>query len=334
MSAEPYPEPWVLPPDAVPLNAIMILLSFIAAFANTVVFIQFYRFRRDLRPIHYPLISACLSDLLCGYLSLVFYTAHAIENELSFEWCQYSGIVLCWFLPTSGMSLGVLAVERYFGIVRHKTIPPRFVVASLIYSWVTSLAIGLYPIFTGLNHEVKPSRVYCSPNWKLTNLPLQVSFSIVCVVFVVFITLGITTSYYLIYKKAVSEGFKYNEKSFVLKKKSSEHNSSKRDPANSSISGNHLNPSDEARQKQFKLTLKLALITLSSYVAWTGTIVSIVYPMANDGKYVPAAWDYFLGVLNFCHSIFSPMIVLTLDSRWRIHIRSGIPFIKKSQQNV
>ncbi|KAI9140503.1 hypothetical protein BKA69DRAFT_1079281, partial [Paraphysoderma sedebokerense] len=72
----------------------------------------------------------------------------------------------------------------------------------------------------------------------------------------------------------------------------------------------------DAHAKQIAMTKKLAVITLALYLARIGNLFSFLYQILS-GSFLNYTWDSFLGVFHFCHCIFNPLIILTMDSRWK-----------------
>ncbi|KAI9140497.1 hypothetical protein BKA69DRAFT_505599 [Paraphysoderma sedebokerense] len=216
----------------------------------------------------------------------------------------------------------------------------------LIFFWFFHIGVGLYPILVNIDIVSQASDVYCLPDFRRNDL-LHRSYSIVLVTFIVCVLSIITVSYYGIWKKAVADGFRWNEKSFIIKNAELPNNCPEGVPAiqqdhgikmktsahysnKSSLSKNSLSPQNgtfnsevapsrdrTAQAKQIAMTKKLAIITFALYIAWIGSLCSFLYQMLT-GEHVSHILDWFLGSFHFSHCIFNPLIILTMDTRWKI----------------
>ncbi|KAI9140500.1 hypothetical protein BKA69DRAFT_1141047 [Paraphysoderma sedebokerense] len=371
-----FPHQWVLPDSSKPVNDLMFALTIIASIINTILLIRIYSSRKTLKVFHMSLVNMVVSDTLCGYISILFYGAHVLQSSIDYSWCYYSSTEFVSFLGLSISSATVISVERYFQIVVGKTASYKTMFYILLSLWVIHFTVGFYPLMVNMDIVSQPSGVYCMPDFRRNDL-LHQSYSIVVAAFVISVLIVITVSYYGIWKKAVADGFKWNEKSFVIKNmdefrdkpavvhpvalnesdtKLKISDVSLQKPGSSTMGGSKFNmappeltftsevkpSSDEsARSKQIAMTKKLAIITLELYLgmnfghsvlrcikaltalydvfgpAWLGNLSSYIYKISTGGD-VSFIWDSFMGIFHFCHCIFNPIIILTMDSRWKI----------------
>ncbi|KAI9137428.1 hypothetical protein BKA69DRAFT_1128229 [Paraphysoderma sedebokerense] len=277
------------------------------------------------------LVSITLSDFLSASLSLIFHTVHYVHREVGWEWCQISGFFCC-IMGASALSFCVMGVERYLQIVHQKPFTKSQVSILLVICWVFALILALFPIISQTYHVPQSAPVYCLPDFRgRTVLHYIVSVSsIAAIVSVIAIN---STSYYMIYKKTLAEGFKWSS---ALQFGSS---SGESRPGSSSAV-HRMNsvrrtlstkrPKDSARNKQMVLTAKLAMITMSFCLAWIGSGVSFTYQTIT-GNAISAEIDIACTASTFLFAVFNPLMVLTMDKRWRTTSLSMI-FGKKNEQ--
>lgn len=300
------------------------------------------------------LVNMVISDTLCGYVSILSYGAHSLNSGgIDYFWCYYSSAELISFLGLSISSATLISVERYFHIVLGKTATFRVMLRILISLWVLHFAVGFYPLMVNMDVVSQASETYCLPDFRRSDI-LHRSYGIVVVAFIILVLTVITACYLQIWKKAVADGFRWNEKSFVMRNgeqpnadapvgqtvlmepnpntKSFSSHSIK--TSSSVVTSSRYNPPTHigtlpteardatARIKQMAMTKKLGVITLALYLAWLGNLVSFLYQMST-GIFLDYTWDAFLGIFHFCHCIFNPLIILTMDSRWKFRLNGG-----------
>ncbi|KAI9140502.1 hypothetical protein BKA69DRAFT_1039202 [Paraphysoderma sedebokerense] len=101
-------------------------------------------------------------------------------------------------------------------IVVGKTANPKTMLWILASLWIIHFSVGFYPLMVNMDIVSQPSGVYCFPDFRKSDL-LHRSYAIVVVTYLLLVLSIITASYYEIWRKAVADGFKWNEKSFVIK---------------------------------------------------------------------------------------------------------------------
>ncbi|KAI9140505.1 hypothetical protein BKA69DRAFT_505855 [Paraphysoderma sedebokerense] len=350
-----FPVQWTLNDGRIkPVNALIFPLTLIASIINTILLYRIYKSRRILKVFHMSLVNMVISDTLFSYVSIVLSGLHLTHSSIDYFWCYYSSTASTAFLGLSISSATVISIERYFQIVLGKTITFRRMLSVLISLWISHILVGFFPLITNMDIVVQASQWYCLPDLRRTDLLYRL-YGILVVGFILLVLSVITVSYYQIWKKAVADGFKWNEKSFVIKNVekfrnaplhaqpiiSADTNSkiknsdlslktpissigvgskSNSTPAQLTFTSENAPVQDEtARAKQMAMTKKLAVITLAIYLAWLGSLFSFLFQMST-GFFVNYTWDAFWGIFHFCHCIFNPLIILTMDSRWKIRL--------------
>ncbi|KAI9144280.1 hypothetical protein BKA69DRAFT_1056664 [Paraphysoderma sedebokerense] len=133
------------------------------------------------------------------------------------------------------------------------------------------------------------------------------------------------SSYYSIYRKSVKDGFKW-------KLGSSPHNIIFFSSVSVASCNQDLSicidintavlselKDDTAIKKQMIITQKLALITLLFFIGWAPMGFNIYYQTFSGSRLSPIA-DFICGVFALSNSIFNSLVILTMDSRWKLPI--------------
>ncbi|KAI9145262.1 hypothetical protein BKA69DRAFT_555332 [Paraphysoderma sedebokerense] len=307
---------WVLSGEAVTWNVIVLVLALLAAVCNTVLLVQFYRNRREVRACHMALINISICDCLFGWGSLVSNTAHVLNHELSWEFCQYNGIVTTACLATSGLSSVLMALERYLQVVRSKSFTLLQMTGFLVIIWSLTLFLAIFPVIVKTYHVPDSSSVYCFPDRRGTTL-FHYLFSITGFICIVFATSSVTLAYTLIYKEAIAKGF---AKFYSRQKQSQSSASENRGLTASVVSAKEKirdTVMETAYKRQLELTLKLAILTVAFHLAWVATGFNFIYQIITKEQF-PPRMDFAAAFLCFANCIFSPVYVLSVDRTWRI----------------
>ncbi|KAI9137429.1 hypothetical protein BKA69DRAFT_920830 [Paraphysoderma sedebokerense] len=253
---------WTLENQFIAHNNILMTIAILGTTTNSMVIYKFITNRLLLKPTHMSLVSVVLSDFLSAIVSLIFLVFHYVNKEIAWEWCQVSGIFCC-LMGTSALSFCIMGVERYLYIVHQKPFTGLQVAVLLVICWVFTCFLALFPILSKTYHVPQSSPVYCLPNFQGRTI-LHYAVSIPTVAGITTVIVLNSASYYLIHKKALTEGFKW---SAVV-------------PFDSIGGGSKLGTTipipntlqrklsmkrfdDSAQDQQMLLTAKLAIITLS-----------------------------------------------------------------------
>ncbi|KAI9137980.1 hypothetical protein BKA69DRAFT_1094759 [Paraphysoderma sedebokerense] len=296
------------------------------------------------------LVNMVLSDTLCSYSSLVYYGALVVDSiSPDYFWCPFSSTELVLLLGLSFTSAAIISVERYFQIVSGKTTTYKKMFWVLCCVWVFHISVGVYPIMVNMDIVSQASEVHCLPDFRRSDIVHQ-SYGAFLVTLDACVLLIITRSYYKIWRKAIADGFKWKDKSFVdanameqpqrriqdqpARLEEDEANTLSRIPTESSygsvmfpkksLGGTHSSETATSRQlitahsQQMAMTKRLATITFALYLAWVGSLFSFSYQMYT-GEHVSALLDWSLGSLHYSHCILNPIIILIMDSRWKIN---------------
>lgn len=279
---------------------------------------------------------------------------HSLYPSLDYIWCHFNSVMAVSLFGLSISSATVISVERYLQIVLGKTISFKLMLGIMIALWVIHTIVGFYPLMVNMQIVPQACETYCLPDFRRSDA-LHQSYSVVVVLFLSFVLSVIAISYFRIWKNAIAIGFKWNDKTCVLKQGEKElplhgpatgidkniknavhlsvkavsssiggrskNNQSVQEESSASNASTSRNTSTKdkgkANAKRMAMTKKLALVTFAIYLAWLGYVLSFLYQMIT-GEQVYFTWDALLGVFHLSHCVFNPLIILTMDSRWKI----------------
>ncbi|KAL7746247.1 putative G-protein coupled receptor 63 [Sorochytrium milnesiophthora] len=108
------------------------------------------------------------ANAVFAVIEMLLSLAKTIAGEYSFGFvgCQWEGYFLSFtaYWPMSATLL--LALDRYFVIVREEpSYRPRFWAVTLVSSWAVCLFLAGLPLLLGLSFTVQPSGFYCENNF-------------------------------------------------------------------------------------------------------------------------------------------------------------------------
>ncbi|KAI9139169.1 hypothetical protein BKA69DRAFT_1087104 [Paraphysoderma sedebokerense] len=221
----------------------------------------------------------------------------------------------------------------------------------LLTTWITSAVLAMLPLATETFFVPQAVKIYClgkmfgsTTGHRIYGIVTSATIVIACSI--------VGGCYYSIYKKAIADGFKWRNQSFVSTellretteayesadrsaKKSNVHGASTGSGANSTNSASGSKPKstathNDAYQKQLQLTIKLALLTLYFYTTWSPTLASYLYQMISNQP-VSREFDFFSSLLTNGASVVNPILVLSMDSRWRVKMPK-LPWRRREEE--
>ncbi|KAI9137425.1 hypothetical protein BKA69DRAFT_920788 [Paraphysoderma sedebokerense] len=326
-------ESWILDGQFLPHNTLLLVTTFLATITNSLLLHRFYVNRFYLKPAHMSLVSISLSDFLSTLGGFITFAMHTSYRELPWFWCQFSGIFCC-ITGASALSFCVMGVERYCQIVLQKTFRRAHISLILLICWIFSLFLAFFPIIFQTYHVPQSAPVYCLPNFT-GRTPLQFIVSVASIIAIVSVISINFLSYFMIYKKAVADGFKWNSRSpSITAIGGSGDNESRATRLHSVVTSTNAEgkkQKNNSQRKQMELTIKLAMVTLSFCIAWFGTGASFTYQIIS-GNGISPELDVLCTALTSVFSAFNPLMVLTMDKRWKIDT-SCTKFLWKSNNS-
>ncbi|KAI9137123.1 hypothetical protein BKA69DRAFT_61603 [Paraphysoderma sedebokerense] len=318
---------FTLPPPAVPLNIICLTIASIGTLLSSTVIITLWRHRRFLTNSHFTLLNVILCDFCYGVCATFALSYRAVNPEVDMWWCRLTNFSNV-FCATSIVSLGLMASERYLRIVHGKILTSWQIVRTLLGFWIGCLSFAIFPFVTAVTIIPGSSGLYCLGDSRQNKFPAKF-YGLVGALAILCATIFTGVCYYLIYRKALQDGFKWKFGS------SSQVNAAATGNIHSpSIVMNRLLSSDRtAYQQQLQLTRKLALITLLFFLGWSGSGFNLFYQVVTGDRLSPFA-DFILLALGLGNSIFNSMVILAMDTRWKWKFDRWRPFRKSKSQEI
>ena len=136
-----------------------------AILGNCLVCWAVYRTKRMRTTVNYYVISLAVSDVVMGVVAMPFTEGSAIVGRWIFGHaaCQFVGIIIPILALASILNLTIMAVSRYFKIVKpdlhRKWFKRRYVMGAIFLSWLTAI-LASTPYW---RHEQKfhPGKLLC-----------------------------------------------------------------------------------------------------------------------------------------------------------------------------
>ena len=285
---------WIGILEAVILFCIMIL----AVVGNFLVVAVVYR-RRELRrtETHIFIVNLSLTDIFVALLCMPFSIITAVTQKWIFSnsLCQLNGFLNVFFLLTSILTLTVISIHKYIGVVqptKKKIFTRKRTICVVVWVWFQAFVTALTPILGWNSYEYIPGRTQCSVKVPRNNKLSELTNCLFIIVCGFVIPLGIMSFSYLkifqtvkIHTKRVrSHSFGSEEKSAFLNER--------------------------------RITITLFIILAVFLACWTPFSVLTLYATLAGNelpKYFSVA-AYWLGFLN---SAMNPVIYALRTKEFR-----------------
>ncbi|KAI9136386.1 hypothetical protein BKA69DRAFT_1104521 [Paraphysoderma sedebokerense] len=317
---------WRISPEFNYAKSTLLVICTIAVLLNGFLLYRFYANRSKLKNGYLILTSICLGDFLSSCCLSLTSILHTISSELTWEWCQYSGMMITLGASTSGVFALFLSAERYIQIVHSKTFQRNQIVAATGIIWLFLVIMSSVPLFNGSYYEQRPSQTWCFPvltNQNTEHLP----FTIMAHILLWTALTGIPFFYWNIYKFASLNGFKWGLRKGAVTAAIGPTASVKSDNHNVKQSETQLNISQNLKERstteqdvlryQLKLTKRLAVLVLQFYIGWFGLAICFTLETIQNTKISPVA-DFILGLANVVSWLLNPIIILSLDNQLKV----------------
>jgi len=190
--------------ESICFGVILSLLSIITLLGNSLVCLAVWRFRNLRSLTNYLVCSLAGADLLVPILRVIYINISVYAGQWVFgkTWCNISsmfGVLLC---GASILHLCAISIERLIAIKwplsYNMKVTPRRIVISLIYIWLQSLVLAIFPALGLAEHRFNSVKSECEINWlKHTTL------TILLLVFYFFMPVTIMIVAYVIIFKEV-----------------------------------------------------------------------------------------------------------------------------------
>ncbi|XP_078613100.1 G-protein coupled receptor 161-like [Branchiostoma floridae x Branchiostoma japonicum] len=115
--------------------------------------------------------SLTVSNFLLSLLVFPFCAASAVLRRWIFGviWCNFTGFVTVLVSSASLLTLGIIAIDRYYAIVRPMMYPdiitPQRGYQLLFYIWLHATVIALPPLFGWGKYQFQESKASCAVQW-------------------------------------------------------------------------------------------------------------------------------------------------------------------------
>ncbi|XP_048583968.1 G-protein coupled receptor 161 isoform X1 [Nematostella vectensis] len=171
-------------------ESISLVLIFLVAFlANGTICTALAHPIRRRTAFNLLLISLTLANLLISVLVVPFALASVISDKWLFGslWCHTTGFLMSVLMSASNLSVAVIAVYRYYLIVKPLSVKIDLPRARRMtgFIWMTSLVLGLPPLFGWNTYSYSPGKAYCTVTWLSTVPGVVYCTFYACVVFLV-----------------------------------------------------------------------------------------------------------------------------------------------------
>ena len=150
---------------------ILCLICLAALFGNLSLYIIVYK-NKDLQTIiNLYILNLATADIMVSVLSIPFTTVTVIAGRWLFSdtACVVLGFLTILSFIASVMSLGMIALNRYFYIVKWNTYKKTFSLKkSFLYAaavWVVSISLASPPLFGWAEYRFIPGKSYCFVYW-------------------------------------------------------------------------------------------------------------------------------------------------------------------------
>ncbi|KAI9142747.1 hypothetical protein BKA69DRAFT_1174190 [Paraphysoderma sedebokerense] len=342
---------WKIPTELIPHNRAIIFISTLGILSNLFLLVHFFRNRSLINVSSATLVQIAVCDFIFFISSAVMTISHeaADDYELPGTFCQVGGFVAILSLGTSSLSFVVIAVERYLRVIHGKKITAMQLCGMCLVAWSSSTIQAIIPLATATYFIPQDSNWYCLGDFSGV-LPGHRAYSIFSLISAYTACSIVTFAYYSIYRKTTADGFKWNDLASKASKSTAPKAGNESKYKHSTTSGgtsitpssniNSFSAGDSVAQQagnranvqQMRLTLRLAFYNCYFLSIWVGTVLSWTYQAITTSRIHPNL-DYALTFIPVFGSVLNPILVLTIDQRWKVRLPRFLEIIFKHQQN-
>ena len=291
-------EIWVLE------SMVFVIAVLTSVTGNVFVLLSVYRNTRLRKPANLYIVSLAITDLGMGVLSGPFTIGAIIAGQWMF------GLVVCWFYSIISYALAIasiltmllIAVNRYYKIVKpnkySSVFSLRFIVASIVLAWILALTATLTGLSRGSGMRFHPGYAFCVANTRTKDT--AVLFTVYILFFGVLPCCIISLLYYKIW--------------IYIK----QHNA-------------HMNES-QVNLEELKLTRSLFVVVGSFIVCYTPYIVVSSLDVLFELS-LPRQFYFFTSFMVFVASCVNPLIYGVMNREFRKEFLKIVPSccVRRSQ---
>ncbi|XP_022364226.1 G-protein coupled receptor 161 isoform X2 [Enhydra lutris kenyoni] len=151
--------------------ATIVIITVFVCLGNLLVVVTLYKKSYLLTLSNKFVFSLTLSNFLLSVLVLPFVATSSVRREWVFGvvWCNFSALLYLLISSASMLTLGVIAVDRYYAVLYPMAYPMKITgnraVMALVYIWLHSLVGCLPPLFGWSSVEFDEFKWMCVAAW-------------------------------------------------------------------------------------------------------------------------------------------------------------------------
>ncbi|XP_002731715.1 G-protein coupled receptor 161-like [Saccoglossus kowalevskii] len=168
------------------VKAVLLGLIFITAvFLNTMVSLTLHKKTHLMTTGNRYVFSLTVPNCIFSILVLPFIFVSVINGEWIFGvvWCNFTGFITIAVLSGSMIMLAVIALDRYYAVVRPMLYPLAVTnirsVPIIVCTWLIAIICSLPPSFGWSNYKFHPAKSSCLPLWN-QHISYTVFLFVVC----------------------------------------------------------------------------------------------------------------------------------------------------------
>ncbi|XP_022276818.1 G-protein coupled receptor 161 isoform X2 [Canis lupus baileyi] len=290
----------------------IIIITIFVCLGNLVIAVTLYKKSYLLTLSNKFVFSLTLSNFLLSVLVLPFVATSSIRREWIFGvvWCNFSALLYLLISSASMLTLGVIAVDRYYAVLYPMVYPMKITgnraVMALVYIWLHSLIGCLPPLFGWSSVEFDEFKWMCVAAWHRE--PGYTAFwQIWCALFPFLVML---VCYGFIFRVARVKARKVHCGTVVIVEEDAQRNGRKNSSTSTSSSGSRRNAFQGVvySANQCKALITILVVIGAFMVTWGPYMVVITSEALWGRNYVSPALETWATWLSFTSAICHPLI--------------------------
>ncbi|VFV24923.1 g-protein coupled receptor 161 [Lynx pardinus] len=290
----------------------IIIITVFVCLGNLVIVVTLYKKSYLLTLSNKFVFSLTLSNFLLSVLVLPFVATSSIRREWIFGvvWCNFSALLYLLISSASMLTLGVIAVDRYYAVLYPMVYPMKITgnraVMALVYIWLHSLIGCLPPLFGWSSVEFDEFKWMCVAAWHRE--PGYTAFwQIWCALFPFLVML---VCYGFIFRVARVKARKVHCGTVVIVEEDPQRDGRKNSSTSTSSSGSRRNAFQGVvySANQCKALITILVVVGAFMVTWGPYMVVITSEALWGKNYVSPTLETWATWLSFTSAICHPLI--------------------------
>uniref|UniRef100_A0A8C9KNQ6 G protein-coupled receptor 161 n=1 Tax=Panthera tigris altaica TaxID=74533 RepID=A0A8C9KNQ6_PANTA len=290
----------------------IIVITVFVCLGNLVIVVTLYKKSYLLTLSNKFVFSLTLSNFLLSVLVLPFVATSSIRREWIFGvvWCNFSALLYLLISSASMLTLGVIAVDRYYAVLYPMVYPMKITgnraVMALVYIWLHSLIGCLPPLFGWSSVEFDEFKWMCVAAWHRE--PGYTAFwQIWCALFPFLVML---VCYGFIFRVARVKARKVHCGTVVIVEEDPQRDGRKNSSTSTSSSGSRRNAFQGVvySANQCKALITILVVVGAFMVTWGPYMVVITSEALWGKNYVSPTLETWATWLSFTSAICHPLI--------------------------